>query len=572
MTLRESLNYEPKVLKFGTSGRRGEVVDLTQLEIYINALAELEYLLSLPRDRGGITRGDEFLFAYDLRPSSTETVKDHGERGAIAQAIVQAIEDAGMEPANLGRVPTPALAYFAMARRKGSIMVTGSHIPFDRNGYKTNSACGELLKEDEEPINERVEQVRDRIYSQDAGESKFEAGGQLKRQSRLPDERKEARDAYVRRYTDFLPGAALLGMKLVVYQHSAVGRDLLVELLVRLGATVYPAGRSDTFVPIDTEAIGAPELKTIQQLASSTWKQHGRFDAVLSTDGDSDRPLVLGVEPDGESCRVRFFGGDLVGMIVARYLGADAVVVPISCNDAVDRGALKDKLQPKTRIGSPYVIVGMDRAREQGKKTVCGWEANGGFLTGSDITRDGRTLTALPTRDAVLPILCVLSAAAEQHVGIGQLFAQLPARYSKASLLRKFPRATSLKIVAMFSPTYAAVCEAVFAGDAVKLHGEGGEELPGSPGEVAQLKGIRDRLSEYFTPADGFGQIQRLNYIDGVRIYFSNGDIAHIRPSGNADELRIYAVADAPERAMDIAAKGVAEPNGILRKLAAAAG
>lgn len=60
-TLRESLTYEPQVLRFGTSGRRGEVIHLTQLEIYINSLAELEYLLSLPTEAGGIRAGDEFL-------------------------------------------------------------------------------------------------------------------------------------------------------------------------------------------------------------------------------------------------------------------------------------------------------------------------------------------------------------------------------------------------------------------------------------------------------------------------------------------------------------------------------
>ena len=47
-TLRSLLKYEPQDLKFGTSGRRGLVADLTQLEVYINALAELEYLQSLP--------------------------------------------------------------------------------------------------------------------------------------------------------------------------------------------------------------------------------------------------------------------------------------------------------------------------------------------------------------------------------------------------------------------------------------------------------------------------------------------------------------------------------------------
>ena len=53
-SLRASLNYEPRELEFGTSGRRGKVVDLTQLEIYINALAELEYLQSLDMSEGGI--------------------------------------------------------------------------------------------------------------------------------------------------------------------------------------------------------------------------------------------------------------------------------------------------------------------------------------------------------------------------------------------------------------------------------------------------------------------------------------------------------------------------------------
>ena len=52
-----------------------------------------------------------------------------------------------------------------------------------------------------------------------------------------------------------------------------------------------------------------------------------------------------------------------------------------------------------------------------------------------------------------------------------------------------------------------------------------------------------------------------------MRIYFSNGDVAHVRPSGNADELRIYAVADTQTRADAITKLGVAEPDGILRRL-----
>src|SRR5882672_6553420 len=69
--LRSALTFQPRELRFGTSGRRGPVADLTQLEIYINVFGELAYLQTLPRTDGGIGKGDEFYFAHDLRPSST---------------------------------------------------------------------------------------------------------------------------------------------------------------------------------------------------------------------------------------------------------------------------------------------------------------------------------------------------------------------------------------------------------------------------------------------------------------------------------------------------------------------
>ena len=106
-------------------------------------------------------------------------------------------------------------------------------------------------------------------------------------------------------------------------------------------------------------------------------------------------------------------------MVVAEYLGADAVVVPISCNDGIDRGPLAPALEPKTRIGSPYVIAGMQAAARKGRSVVCGWEANGGFLLGSDVRREGKLLRALATRDAFLPILATLFA--QQHFVIKQL-------------------------------------------------------------------------------------------------------------------------------------------------------
>jgi len=536
-TLREHLAYQPVELRFGTSGRRGRVVDLTQLEIWINVRGELEWLKTVPKQQGGIEPGEDVFVAADLRPSSVRFVEEQGGRGEIVQAVCAAIRDAGFTPVFQGFIPTPALAYYGFGRRRASIMVTGSHIPFDRNGYKLNTSAGELLKEHEAPVNEHVARIRAAVYNEPFERSRFDERGMLRSgHEPLPEVSPEAAGAYKRRYLDFFRGQPLRGQRVIVYQHSAVGRDLLVEVLEALGAEAIPAGRSETFIPVDTENIGADLLGELQRLVSEIEAARGPVAAVVSTDGDSDRPLFVSVTAG----RVRFHPGDLLGMVVAQELGADAVVVPVSCNDAIDRSALAAVLEPKTRIGSPYVIAGMQRALAKGRKRVVGWEANGGFLTASAIERNGALLDALPTRDAFLPLLAVLEAAARAGAPPAALFDRLPRRFGRSALLRDFPRERAMRILERLTPQ---------ASD--------GSDLPG----------ILETLGRFFRAEDGFGAVERLDSTDGLRIWFSNGDIAHLRPSGNADEFRIYAVADTQERADAIAALGVREPDGILRRL-----
>jgi phosphomannomutase len=538
-TLRECLAYEPRELKFGTSGRRGELEHLTQLEIYVNVRGELAYLQGLSAVEGGIRRGDAFYFGYDLRPSSTAFSPAAQGRGELCQAVERAARDAGMEPVCVGPVPTPAVMAYAVGRGCGSIMVTGSHIPFDRNGYKLNTSRGELLKQHEAPINQAVAAFRKELYSQAADLSPFDARGMFKWGHAEPAAAiAGARDGYFRRYTGFFGEQALAGLRVLLYEHSAVGRDLLAELLRALGAEVVAAGRSDTFVPIDTENMDAGQLGRIQSLVDQA---AGPFDAIVSTDGDSDRPLLLGIDEGGG---VRFFGGDLVGMVVASWLGADSVVVPVTCNDGIDRGSLAPVLEPKTRIGSPYVIAGMEAARGRGRIAVCGWEANGGFLTASDIERNGKVLPALLTRDAFLPIAGVLTAARERGSGLPGLFGALPRRFSGAGLLKDFRRATAAAIVGRYTAR---------------------EDT------AAERDRIRRRLGAVLTPARGFGEIVRVDDTDGVRVMFDNGDVAHFRPSGNADEFRVYACADSEERANAIVAAGIAA-DGFLREMEAIGG
>jgi phosphomannomutase len=492
---------------------------MTDIEVYVNTRGFLEYLL----ERREIYRGDPVSVAGDLRPSTERIL------GVVARAIA----DGGFRLDYLGRIPTPALVFRGLSQRRASVMVTGSHIPFDRNGVKFARPTGEVMKVDEAGILAAVSGVRAWEYARKGAESPFGDDGMLlpERGRSLPEVSSLGSEGYARRYLDFFPEEGLSGKRVVVYQHSAVGRDLLVGILRSFGAEVLPMERADSFIPIDTEDVTDERLRELERLASVAKDAIGDIDALVSTDGDSDRPLVVGITPEG---KVRFYPGDLLGILVADYLRADAVVVPVSANDAVDlwfgpRGVPVKK----TRIGSPFVIEGMEELLARGGyRRIVGFEANGGFLTGSDLERSGRWLAALPTRDAVLPILSVLHLSVEKNRSLPNLFSELPARFGKAGLIDGVPQRASRAILERFGPD----------------------------------EGVRE-LSAFFTPELGFGAIVRWDATDGIRLTFDNGDVAHVRPSGNAPQLRIYAVAGTQERANEIVRLALAEPDGILRNL-----
>ena len=553
----EALKFRGKhtqALGFGTSGLRGLVTDMTDLECYLNTTGFLEYLLEA---EPGVPR--RVALGGDLRPST-----DSPDR-SLLRAVARAARDAGFEVIHCGKLPTPALAYFAFERGLPSIMVTGSHIPFDRNGIKFNMPGREVLKADEEPILRAVARVRCREYQRPSELSPFADDGMFKAGAApaLPEVEPSALESYRRRYLDFFPERALAGLSIAVYQHSAVGRDLLCELLAELGAAVHPMGRSDTFVAIDTEAVNAARLRELQSLLDEATARFGNIDAIVSTDGDSDRPLLVGV---GASREVHFIGGDLLGMLVAEYLQADAVAVPVSATDAIDvyfSGKLK---LVRTRIGSPWVIAAMQRL--EGKRIV-GWEANGGFLVASPIEREGRRLRPLATRDALLPLICALHAARVSGCAIVELPERLPKRFSQAGLIDVPPERLSL-LAKHYVPAIAGLVRADFRSDPPEWWDQAGEQHRASSDEAALLEQVRARLAEQLGPEQGFGLLVQLDYTDGVRTIFDNGDVAHFRASGNAPQLRMYSVANSPARARQIVEEAVAS-GGTLEALLAAA-
>ncbi len=471
-------------VKFGTSGARGLATEMTDFVCYVYTCGFLQYLES----QGDLKRGHtDVAIAGDLRPSTDR----------IMQAVRRAANDMGYTPINCGKVPSPTIAHYGIVNRIPAIMVTGSHIPADRNGIKFNTCSGEILKADETAIRKEC------VY---VSESLCNDTGQFAEAVDTPWPVSEtARTLYLSRYLDTFPSDCLAGQRIGVYQHSAVGRDILMQVYQGLGAETIALGRSDIFVPVDTEAIRPEDVALAAQ-----WTERYTLNALISTDGDSDRPLIA--DESGQ-----FLRGDVAGILCAKYLGADSVSTPVSCNTAVEKANLFKEVR-RTCIGSPFVIASMIEASEAGAKTVVGYEANAGFLTNSAISLFGKTLAALPTRDAIILHLSILLLSIQEGKPISALIDDLPQRFTASDRLKDFPQAKSHALLAIFKT-----------------------------GDQTQ-----DTLQATKLFGKYCGNCLLIDYTDGVRMTFDNSEIVHLRPSGNAPEFRCYTEAASSDRAIKL--------------------
>jgi phosphomannomutase len=447
--------------KFGTSGLRGLVVELTPDLISDHVRA---FLAAFPDIR-------TLYVGHDLRPSSP----------VIAATVTGAALEVGADVVDCGPLPTPALALAALDTGGGAIMVTGSHIPADRNGLKFYTPAGEISKADERDILDHLGEGP--AVTRPPGQSKTD-----------PD----AGDRFIDRYRQAFGSTALDGMRIGLYAHSSVGRDLLAETLRSLGADVIELARSERFVPVDTEAVDDETRARIL-----AWTRAHRLDATVSTDGDADRPMLA--DETGA-----IIPGDILGQITSAAMGAEVIVTPVSSNSGAE-GRFARVL--RTKIGSPHVIAGMNEA---GGK-VAGYEANGGYLLGFAARGPEGEIAPLWTRDCFLPLIAPLSRA--RHTPLSQIVAAEPGGITRASRLTETPTHLSAAL------TY---------------------RLENDP--AAQ--------QDFLTALQG--KLAATDLTDGVRMTLESGEVVHIRPSGNAPELRLYVEARTADRAEALLHKGLA--------------
>jgi phosphomannomutase len=446
-------------LKFGTSGLRGLSADLAGPASGIYAQAFGQHLLN-----SGTAKGSEILIGRDFRESSPK----------IAAICTGALMKMGFAVSDCGTLPTPALALFGMARNAASLMVTGSHIPADRNGIKFYRADGEITKADEAAISGNAVKLMT-----DKKKPKYEPATGA-------DKAGEAQAHFVARHRGLLPHNTLNGLKVGVYQHSTVARDLLVRIVEMFGAQALPLGRSAHFIPVDTEAVSKDAIDLMRGWA----KAHG-LDAIISSDGDGDRPLVA--DETGEPLR-----GDLLGLMTAQFLGAQTVVTPVTSNSGIE--AAGEFKVIRTKVGSPFVIAAMLEAVKASDDRVMGFEANGGCLTATPFERGEMHLLQLPTRDCFLPILAVLAIRAGVDKPLSQIAAAYGLPVALSDRIENFPVEKSAKL-------------------------------------MAHLQEGTKNAMEFLWP---LGTVASVSKLDGLRMTLEDGSVIHLRPSGNAPEMRCY--------------------------------
>ncbi|MFA5411438.1 MAG: mannose-6-phosphate isomerase, class I [Candidatus Omnitrophota bacterium] len=443
---RHSLTYTPKHTLMGTSGFRGDVLQMKDAEPYAVGLGFIADLMITGQYASeGI---EEFIRQFTLRPGLTEEEARKEAKGykeqyveflkqlleaksvklvagqklilcgdyrpssdAFAAAVLCAANDVGLEVIHLGKVTTPTMAYYCQKFQCPGIMITGSHTEGKYNGLKLYDKDGEVLNEAEpkdnnladcDRITASVECVREYLYRQAAKDSHFDADGYFKPGQR-PDLKelqlyqREANSAYAQRLVKVTPVKPYAGYCMLYWRHSTVARDVHTQILEELGMKMIGIGeRLDAFIALDTENMTQDHLKYLREEVEKFRKEHevavlpnGQVKVKLE---DGNEYIFLGLtSSDGDGDRSvivdekgKFWRGDVTGAIVAETLGAQVFVQSLTGNQDV-----RDYLSSRgircidCSVGSPYHVFVIRRLLARDPALrIYGQEVNGGGFLG----------------------------------------------------------------------------------------------------------------------------------------------------------------------------------------------
>lgn len=290
----------------------------------------------------------------------------------MVQVCVVVLVDKGVNCIFYGVVLILVLVFQFMFDNMFVIMVMGSYILFEWNGFKFYCFDGEIMKYDEVVI-----------FSVEDMCSYLEFKEFIVLEMVVVN--------YIFCYI-FLFFILFLKNKCIgIYEYLSVGCDFYKFLFIVLGVEVISLGRSDNFVFIDIEVVSKEDWEKV-----CLWVKEFDLDVIFLIDGDGDCFFI--VDEVGQWLR-----GDILGLLCLFVLGVEVVVIFVSCNSIIFFGCFF-KYVKFMKIGLFYVIEVFNELFWS-YSCIVGFEVNGGFLLGSDICINEQNFYVLLICDVVLLVI-----------------------------------------------------------------------------------------------------------------------------------------------------------------------
>ena len=334
--------------------------------------------------------GKRVLIGRDPRPSGAR----------LTQAVITGLRVAGLEPVDLGVLPTPAVARAVKVDDAPlGVVITASHNPAGDNGIKFFKRGGLKLSDEEEArIEALLDQSMNKPFTKAFG-SVTQAGFLVSGSKKEPAKAREdetlmgpirdaladtsaARLSYIAAMARLLPTGALRGWHLVL--DAANGATWLTSLTVlsELGAEVVELGNNPGGENINL-GCGSEHPQRMEARVRTTGARLG-----IAHDGDGDRCVLcdeLGEVLDGDEILT------LLALHALREgrLAADTLVVTVQSNLGVDVAvAAAGGRVVRTPVGDRHVA---ERMRAEG--ATLGGESSGHIIC-SDVSPTGDGLVA----------------------------------------------------------------------------------------------------------------------------------------------------------------------------------
>lgn len=274
----------------------------------------------------------------------------------IKHAVISGLISAGCDVYDSGIAPTPAIQYAVKENYKFDVgvMITGSHIPANRNGIKFfipdgNEVYGKMEEEIEDMyFNKKFKRASwneiGRVYTADAGK--------IYKEMLLNEGVKVDKEG---------------GLKIVVDTGHGAQSNIVPFVLRELGHKVITLNaQMDGFFP---GRPSEPDKKNLENLIKVVKALNA--DIGIAFDGDGDRSIFI--DDKGE-----YIMGDVIGAIIADYVmkEGDVVVTGISTSAIIDYVAERHKGKViRTKVGAADVVGAMMK-----NNAVFGFEENGGCI------------------------------------------------------------------------------------------------------------------------------------------------------------------------------------------------